>query len=159
MIVFVSTNGGIPVKKSFAIAAGVLGLAAFSAGAEAKVPAKPLTPFKQLSASDLASVEGGVICNASIGGRIIYSTTSGNEQDSGLMYYNGILHQMWRRQSDNFEYSAETGDRQETLFVNISQVKTISDIEGSRTILAKMLINRGAGQPVGTYNVTWRCSM
>lgn len=147
------------MKKSFVIMAAVLGLTAFSAGAEAKVPAKPLTPFKQLSASDLASVEGGVICNASIGGKIIYSTTSGNEQDSGLMYYDGNLHQMWRRQSDNFEYSAETGDRQETLLVNISQVKTISDIEGSRTILAKMLIDRGVGQAVGTYSVTWRCSM
>ncbi len=147
------------MKKSFAIMAAVFGLAAFSTEVEAKVPPKPLTPFKQLSASDLASVEGGVICNASIGGKIIYSTTSGNEQDSGLMYYNGILHQMWRRQSDNFEYSAETGDRQETLLVNISQVKTISDIEGSRTILAKMLIDRGVGQAVGTHSVTWRCSM
>ena len=147
------------MKKSFAIMVAVLGLATFSAGAEAKVPAKPLTPFKQLSASDLASVEGSVICNASIGGRIIYSTTSGNEQDSGLMYYNGVLHQMWRRQSDNFDYFAETGDRQETLLVSISEVKTISDIEGSRTILAKMVIDRGAGAALSTYNVIWHCSI
>lgn len=147
------------MKKSFAIATAVFGLAAFSSGAEAKVAAKPLTPFKQLSASELANVEGGVICNASIGGKIIYSTTSGNENDSGLMWYNGNFYQLWRQQSDNFEYVAKTSDPEETFLVSISEIKSISEIEGSRTILAKMLIDRGGGQVLGSYNVTWRCSM
>lgn len=159
MIVYVSTDGGISVKKSFAIMAAALGLTAFSAEAEAKVAAKPLTPFKQLSASELSNVEGGVICNASIGGKIIYSTTSGNENDSGLMWYDGNLYQLWRQQSDNFEYVAKTSDPQETFVVSISEVKPINEIEGSRTILAKMLVDRGGGQAVGAYNVTWRCSM